>query len=97
MAELADALASGASDRKVIQVQVLLSAPDRESKDSRSFYFRLNPNKKAVSLERRLMLFKKDELIRVLFSVLHRKAGSDKTERYPELSCSLLRLPWKDG
>ena len=30
MAELADALASGASDRKVIQVQVLLSAPDRE-------------------------------------------------------------------
>ena len=29
MAELADALASGASDRKVIQVQVLLSAPGR--------------------------------------------------------------------
>lgn len=27
MAELADALASGASDRKVVQVQVLLSAP----------------------------------------------------------------------
>ena len=28
MAELADALASGASDRKVVQVQVLFPAPD---------------------------------------------------------------------
>ncbi len=42
MAELADALASGASDRKVIQVQVLLSAPDREFNDSRSFLLALN-------------------------------------------------------
>ncbi len=37
MAELADALASGASDRKVIQVQVLLSAPDRKLIVSGSF------------------------------------------------------------
>jgi hypothetical protein len=29
MAELADALASGASDRKVVQVQVLFPAPSR--------------------------------------------------------------------
>ena len=32
MAELVDALASGASDRKVMEVRVLFSAPPRKSK-----------------------------------------------------------------
>ena len=38
MAELADALASGASDRKVVEVQVLLPAP-LESPYLRAFFF----------------------------------------------------------
>ena len=31
MAELADALDSGSNDRKVVEVQVLLSAPDNDN------------------------------------------------------------------
>ena len=42
MAELADALASGASDRKVVQVQPLFRAPEESSdkKRARSFFVR---------------------------------------------------------
>ena len=42
MAELADALASGASDRKVVQVQVLFPAPTRASEEYlRGFFIRI--------------------------------------------------------
>ena len=45
MAELADALASGASDRKVMQVQVLFPAPNRDRDFlSRSLFCELNFN-----------------------------------------------------
>ena len=42
MAELADALASGASDRKVVQVQPLFGAPEELSNKKRacSFFIR---------------------------------------------------------
>ena len=44
MAELADALASGASDCKIVQVQVLFSAPKQEASDgipSEVFLYRI--------------------------------------------------------
>ena len=44
MAELADALASGASDCKIVQVQVLFSAPKQEASDgnpSEAFLYRI--------------------------------------------------------
>ena len=39
MAELADALASGASDRKIVQVQVLFSAPQARNINITGFFY----------------------------------------------------------
>ena len=49
VAELADALASGASDRKVMWVQVPSSAP-RKARFYRAFFFYSSKNKMADSL-----------------------------------------------